>query len=68
MNLKVGILREEGIDTIGWISEDYSMIRSPMGAVWIQLSGNMTAEEWEGAAMESAVMEGEAESLEDLAV
>ena len=67
MNLKVGILREEGIDTIGWISEDYSMIRSPMGAVWIQLSGNMTAEEWEGAAMESAVMEGEAESLEDLA-
>ena len=48
MNLKVGILREERVDTIGWISEDYSMIRSPMGSVWIQLSKDMTAEEMAG--------------------
>lgn len=65
MNLKVGILREEGIDTIGWISEDYSMIRSSMGAVWIQLSGNMTPDEWEGLTVEPPAVEDEAESLED---
>lgn len=41
MNLKVGILRKEGVDTIGWISSDYTMIRSPMGAVWIRLSDDM---------------------------
>jgi hypothetical protein len=67
MNLKVGILREEGIDTIGWISRDYSMIRSPLGAVWIQLSSDMTTEEWTGVAMEPASAESEASSLEELA-
>jgi hypothetical protein len=39
-DLKVGILREEGIDTFGWISEDRQMIRSPDGAVWVQLNGD----------------------------
>lgn len=40
MNNKIGILREEGVETIGWISDDYQMIRSPNGAVWIQLQGD----------------------------
>ena len=39
-DLKVGIIREDGIDTFGWISEDDLMIRSPGGAVWIQLHGD----------------------------
>lgn len=38
MDLKVGIIRDENIETFGWISEDYKMIRSPNGAVWIQLN------------------------------
>lgn len=38
---KVGIVREEGIETFGWISEDWQMIRSPNGAVWIQLNGDV---------------------------
>lgn len=37
-DLKVGIIKEEGIETFGWISSDFEMIRSPLGAVWIQLS------------------------------
>jgi hypothetical protein len=59
MNLKVGILREERVDTIGWISDDYSMIRSPMGAVWIRLSEDMTAEEMEGIPPPPATLEDE---------
>ncbi len=45
MDLKVGIVREEGIDTFGWISEDLRMIRSAGGAVWIQLHGNFDEED-----------------------
>lgn len=42
MDLKVGILRDEGvIDTFGWISRDWLMIRSPNGAVWMQLNGDI---------------------------
>ena len=40
MDLKVGVIHEEGIDTFGWISTDSLMIRSPDGAVWIQLNGD----------------------------
>lgn len=35
---KLGCIIDDEIITIGWISEDYSMIRSPYGAVWIQIS------------------------------
>lgn len=36
---KVGVLDEEGIfESFGWISEDWLMIRSPNGAVWMQLN------------------------------
>jgi hypothetical protein len=49
MDLKIGILQEDGVETIGWISSDYQMIRSPQGAVWIQICGDMTPEEWDGA-------------------
>jgi hypothetical protein len=41
MDLKVGIVREEGIETFGWISQDWQMIRSRNGAVWIQLNGDV---------------------------
>jgi hypothetical protein len=45
MGMKVGIIKESELDTIGWISPDYQMIRSPLGAVWIQLCADMTAAE-----------------------
>lgn len=38
LDLKVGIIRPEGIETFGWISNDYEMIRSPLGSVWIRIS------------------------------
>ena len=42
MNLKVGIVRDEGLlETFGWISTDWLMIRSPNGAVWMQLNGDI---------------------------
>jgi hypothetical protein len=41
MDRKVGIIREEGIESFGWISDDWQMIRSPNGAVWIQLNGDL---------------------------
>lgn len=44
MDLKVGIIRPEGIETFGWISEDSQMIRSPNGAVWVQLNGDTLGE------------------------
>jgi len=40
-DLKVGIVRPEGIETFGWISEDWLMIRSPNGSVWIQLNSDI---------------------------
>lgn len=45
-DLKVGIIKEEGIETFGWISSDYEMIRSPLGAVWIRLSKDMDGDEF----------------------
>lgn len=40
MDLKVGTVREQGIETFGWMSRDWQMIRSANGAVWIQLNGD----------------------------
>jgi hypothetical protein len=34
---KVGLVREEGIETIGWMSPNFEMMRSPKGAVWIRI-------------------------------
>jgi len=34
---KVGIIRPDGIETFGWISTNWEMIRSPRGSVWIRL-------------------------------
>lgn len=45
MNLKVGIVREPGIETLGWISTDSQRIMSPGGAVWIQLNGDVVDRE-----------------------
>lgn len=40
-DLKVGVIRDEGmVETFGWISDDWLMIRSPNGAVWMQLNGD----------------------------
>ena len=41
MGLKVGVIRPEGIETFGWITTDFRMIRSPNGAVWVQLNGDV---------------------------
>lgn len=43
---KIGVIDEnDEIVTIGWISEDYKMIRSPYGAVWVQISSDMSEDE-----------------------
>jgi hypothetical protein len=44
LNRKVAILGEDYTETLGWISEDYQMIRSPLGAVWIQIMSDMDEE------------------------
>ena len=45
MDRKIGIIKPEGIETFGWISSNDQMIRSPRGAVWIQLNGDMDEQE-----------------------
>jgi hypothetical protein len=45
VGLKVGIVYEDHIDTFGWLSADHKFIRSPNGAVWIQISDDMSNEE-----------------------
>jgi hypothetical protein len=35
---KVGIITSGGIETFGWISDDWEMIRSPLGSVWIRIN------------------------------
>jgi hypothetical protein len=42
---KLGVIVDDDIVTIGWISDDYKMIRSPYGAVWVQLRPEMPEEE-----------------------
>lgn len=38
MGRKIGFVRDQGIETFGWMSEDDTMIRSDAGAVWIQIA------------------------------
>lgn len=45
MDLKVAVIRDENVETFGWISDDWKMIRSPNGAVWIQLNEDTLPEE-----------------------
>lgn len=35
--MQVGIIAEDGIETFGWMSKDFEMIRSATGDVWIRL-------------------------------
>ena len=42
IGLKVGIIYEDHVETFGWISNDSKFIRSPNGAVWIQISSDMS--------------------------
>ena len=37
---KVGLIREAGIETIGWMSPNMEIMRSPRGAVWIRISSD----------------------------
>ncbi|MEV0005173.1 restriction endonuclease [Micromonospora sp. NPDC050980] len=66
LDLKLGIVSEEGVHTIGWISEDYQMIRSPMGAVWVQLCGDMTEAELAGEVASVPAIAGD-EALAEIA-
>ena len=34
---KVAFMTNQGVETFGWISDDSTMIRSPLGAVWARL-------------------------------
>jgi hypothetical protein len=64
MNRKVGVVGDEGLlETFGWISDDWLMIRSPGGAVWMQLNGDIT----EGPPSEPVVFDSTAESVVDAA-
>jgi len=38
MSNKVGVMKGEKFTSFGWASEDMEMIRSPQGAVWIQIT------------------------------
>lgn len=59
MDLKIGIVLEDKIETIGWISTDFQMIRSPDGAVWIQLCDDMSEAEKQGAVMPAQPLDAE---------
>ena len=37
----------EGVDTFGWISGDWEMIRSPQGSVWIRICSDLPVEQEE---------------------
>lgn len=45
VGLKIGIIYEDHIESFGWLSADHKFIRSPNGAVWVQISTDMTVEE-----------------------
>jgi hypothetical protein len=36
--LKIGIIADEGIETFGWMSENWEFIRSPDGSAWIRIA------------------------------
>jgi hypothetical protein len=52
-NRKVQFTKANGTEELGWASEDGQMLRSPNGAVWIQLNGDIA----EGPPPESAVFD-----------
>ena len=57
MGRKIGFIREEGVETFGWMSDDDVMIRSHEGAVWIQIASEGT----EGPPKSTEVVIDEAE-------
>jgi hypothetical protein len=60
MDRKVGIVLQDGlVETFGWISDDWLMIRSPNGAVWMQLNGDIA----EGVPEEPVVFDKAAEEV-----
>lgn len=59
MQQKVAVLVDDEVITFGWITDDWSMIRSPRGAVWVRLSESMTEEEWEELVPSHPTLPGE---------
>jgi hypothetical protein len=59
LNRRVQAKPDEGTEELGWISEDGLMIRSPKGAVWIQLNGDIA----EGPPAEPAVFDAAAQGV-----
>lgn len=43
--IKVAKVQGEQISTFGWISDDEKMIRSPLGAVWIKVTDEMSSDD-----------------------
>jgi hypothetical protein len=39
--LKIGVVDSGSVNTFGWISKDFEMIRSRHGSVWIRLNGDI---------------------------
>jgi hypothetical protein len=48
---KVGIIKESGVDTFGWLSPNWEMIRSANGAVWIRICSDRGDEQEDKAAL-----------------
>lgn len=44
LNLKVGIIKKEGVEPFGWISDDHKFIRGPNGKVWIQIGRGLKSD------------------------
>lgn len=72
LNRKVAILSEENYytETLGWISDDDQMIRSPDGAVWIQIVNDVSEDGPEGVdtppGMEETIIIGEIGEDDDI--
>jgi len=45
VDLKIGIIYENHVETFGWLSADHKFIRSPNGSVWVQISNDMSNDE-----------------------
>jgi len=53
---KVGLIKTEGIETIGWMSSNWEMIRSPRGAVWIRICPDRGQEHDDPAAVDDPLL------------
>jgi len=56
--VKVGLVKESGIETIGWLSHNWEMMRSPNGAVWIRICLDREEERLDPGAVDPPAEEG----------